>query len=73
LTPSFSFEESSVWNNGVLKVEISYNWNNGKFISGTAYGMVWNNGVSDYMNAYNVFLNDGTWRNGNWNGSYQHK
>jgi hypothetical protein len=30
--------------------------NNGKFISGTAYGMVWNNGVSDYMNAYNVFL-----------------
>jgi hypothetical protein len=23
LTPSFSFEESSVWNNGVLKVEIS--------------------------------------------------
>jgi hypothetical protein len=22
------------------------------------------------MNAYNVFLNDGTWRNGNWNGSY---
>jgi hypothetical protein len=46
------------------------NWNNGKFISGTAYGMVWNNGVSDYMNAYNVFWNDGTWRNGNWNGSY---
>jgi hypothetical protein len=35
------------------------NWNNGKFISGTAYGMVWNNGVSDYMNAYNVFWNDG--------------
>jgi hypothetical protein len=22
--------------------------------------MVWNNGVSDYMNAYNVFWNDGT-------------
>jgi hypothetical protein len=70
LTPSFSFEESSVWNNGVLKVDFYIsNWNNGKFISGTAYGMVWNNGVSDYMNAYNVFWNDGTWRNGK-NGSY---
>jgi hypothetical protein len=31
------------------------NWNNGKFISGTTYGMVWNNGVSDYECLYNVF------------------
>jgi hypothetical protein len=72
LTPSFSFEDNCVWNNGVFDGGDFYisNWNNGKFISGTAYGMIWNNGVSDYMNAYNVFWNDGVWKNGNWNGSY---
>ena len=32
--------------------------------------MVWHNGTSNYMNAYNVFWGDGTWRNGNWFGSH---
>ena len=45
------------------------NWYNGNFISGTAYGMIFSNGVSNYMNAYNVIWEGGTWKNGNWHGS----
>ena len=62
----------SRWINGIFnesEFHIS-NWDNGSFISGTAYGMIFNNGVSNYMNAYNVFWENGTWKNGNWNGSY---
>ena len=32
--------------------------------------MVWRDGISNYMNAYNICWEDGTWRNGNWQGSY---
>jgi hypothetical protein len=32
--------------------------------------MVWRNGTNNYMNAYNVFWENGLWRNGNWNGSH---
>ena len=31
--------------------------------------MIWQNGVSNYMNAFNIFWENGTWRNGNWYGS----
>ena len=31
--------------------------------------MIWENGVTNYMNAFNVFWENGTWRNGNWYGS----
>ena len=63
---------SCVWVDGSFDDSEFYisQWNNGKFLSGTAFGMVWKNGVSNYMNAYNVFWENGTWRNGNWYGSY---
>jgi len=44
-------------------------WLNGNFISGTAWGMIFYNGVSNFMNAYNVIWEGGTWKNGNWYGS----
>jgi len=31
--------------------------------------MIWENGVNNYMNAFNVFWEAGTWKNGNWYGS----
>jgi uncharacterized delta-60 repeat protein len=63
---------SCIWEDGVLKESDFYisQWKKGQFISGTAFGMVWKDGVTNYMNAYNVFWENGTWRNGNWNGSY---
>jgi hypothetical protein len=63
---------SCVWENGTFENSDFYisQWNQGKFLSGTAFGMVWRNGTSNYMNAYNIFWEDGIWRNGNWHGSY---
>ena len=63
---------SCIWLGGALEESEFYisQWNAGRFISGTAFGMVWKNGVSEYMNAWNVFWEGGTWRNGNWNGSF---
>ena len=63
---------SCIWENGVFDNSDFYisQWKEGRFLSGTAFGMVWRNGVSNYMNAFNVFWEDGTWRNGNWYGSY---
>ncbi len=63
---------SCVWYNGILSDSDFYisRWNQGKWLTGTAFGMVWKNGISNYMNAYNVFWENGTWRNGNWQGSY---
>jgi hypothetical protein len=63
---------SCLWQDGVLSESEFYisQWNTGKFLSGTAYGMVWRNGTNNYMNAYNVFWENGLWRNGNWNGSH---
>jgi transcriptional regulator with XRE-family HTH domain len=69
---SFNFNDSTCyWDNGVLNNSDFYisNWNDGRFIIGTAYGMIWKNGVSNYMNAFNVFWENGLWRNGNWYGS----
>jgi hypothetical protein len=31
--------------------------------------MIWENGVAQYMNAFNIFWENGIWRNGNWYGS----
>jgi hypothetical protein len=31
--------------------------------------MIWQDGISNYMNAYNIFWENGVWRNGNWYGS----
>ena len=67
----FAKDDSSIWENGTFaNGEFHYSkWLQGKFISGTAVGMIWKNGVANYMNAYNVFWENGVWRNGNWNGS----
>ena len=73
LQDDFATETGScIWKGGILENSDFYvsQWISGKFISGTAIGMVWKNGISDYMNAYNIFWDDGIWRNGNWNGSY---
>jgi hypothetical protein len=63
---------SCVWYNGIFDDSDFYisQWNQGRWLSGTAFGMVWRNGISNYMNAYNICWEDGTWRNGNWQGSY---
>jgi hypothetical protein len=67
----FSRDDSSIWEDGAfVDGEFHYSkWMQGRFISGTAVGMIWKNGVANYMNAYNVFWENGLWRNGNWNGS----
>lgn len=69
---SFNFDDSILWKNGTLRDSDFYisEWQGGNFISGTAIGMIWKNGITNYMNAYNVFWEDGIWRNGNWEGSY---
>lgn len=63
---------SCVWYNGKFDDSDFYisQWNQGRWLSGTAFGMVWRDGISNYMNAYNICWDNGTWRNGNWNGSY---
>lgn len=70
--PSFNFNDSCIWSDGSFEdgdFHIS-KWENGNFLIGTAYGMIWKSGISNYMNAMNIFWEDGTWRNGNWYGSY---
>ena len=69
---TFNFNDTCLWTNGLFNYgEFSIsNWENGKFIMGTATGMIWKKGIVNYMNAYNVFWEDGLWRNGNWEGSY---
>ena len=59
------------WENGELKnSDFNYSiWEQGKFVSGTGYGLIFKNGVVEYMNAFNVFWENGLWRNGNWYGS----
>jgi hypothetical protein len=63
---------SCIWKNGNFEDSDFYisQWDNGRFLSGTAFGMIFRGGVSNYMNAYNIVWEDGTWRNGNWFGSY---
>lgn len=77
--PSFNLNDdliqasgSCIWEDGRLEESDFYisQWKRGQFLTGTAFGMVWKDGVTNYMNAYNVFWENGTWRNGNWNGSY---
>jgi len=79
ITPSFNLNDdlvnntgTCIWENGLLEDSEFYisQWKNGKFISGTGFGMIWKNGTSEYMNAYNIFWENGIWRNGNWNGSF---
>jgi hypothetical protein len=67
----FLKDDSCIWENGTLiNSEFHYSkWMQGRFISGTAVGMIWKDGIANYMNAYNVFWEDGIWRNGNWHGS----
>lgn len=67
----FVKDDSCIWENGKL-IDSEFHmskWIYGQFISGTAVGMIWKNGVTNYMNAYNVFWENGVWRNGNWYGS----
>ena len=70
-TKSFNLSDDCSWENGFLQDSDFYisNWENGSFLSGTAIGMVWKKGTTEYMNAYNVFWEDGIWKNGNWHGS----
>ena len=73
LTPTFNLDDTSCyWENGNFDGGDFYisEFQDGKFIIGTAYGMIFKSGVSNYMNAFNVFWEDGLWRNGNWYGSY---
>jgi len=68
----FLKSDSCLWENGKL-IDSEFfisKWNYGHFISGTAVGMIWKDGITDYMNAYNIFWENGIWRNGNWNGSF---
>jgi hypothetical protein len=72
ILPTFNFNhDNCYWENGELNESEFYisNWDNGKFIMGTGIGMVWRNGISNYMNAFNIFWENGLWRNGNWYGS----
>ena len=64
-------DNTCYWENGQLNDSDFYisKWKQGSFVSGTGYGMIFQNGVASYMNAYNVFWENGTWRNGNWYGS----
>lgn len=67
----FIKDDSCIWENGKL-IDSEFHmskWIYGQFISGTAVGMIWKNGIANYMNAYNIFWEDGVWRNGNWHGS----
>jgi hypothetical protein len=69
---TFNFDDNTCyWQNGSLDNSDFYisKWNDGKFLLGTGVGMIWQNGVANYMNAFNVFWENGTWRNGNWYGS----
>ena len=69
--PTFNLSDSCIWYNGNL-IDSDFNiseWKSGNFISGTATGMLWRDGIATYMNAYNVFWENGLWKNGNWNGS----
>ena len=63
---------SCVWYNGRFDDSDFYisQWNQGRWLSGTAFGMIWKDGIANYMNAYNICWHNGTWRNGNWQGSY---
>jgi hypothetical protein len=63
---------SCVWYNGRFDDSDFYisQWNGGRWLSGTAFGMIWKDGIANYMNAYNICWHNGTWRNGNWQGSY---
>ena len=63
--------DNCLWDNGIFEDSEFYvsKWNTGKWISGTAVGMIWKNGIANYMNAYNIYWEGGLWRNGNWNGS----
>ena len=68
---TFNLSDSCIWYNGNL-IDSDFNiseWKSGNFISGTATGMLWRDGIATYMNAYNVFWENGLWKNGNWNGS----
>lgn len=69
---TFNFDDNTCyWQNGILDSSDFYisKWNDGKFLLGTGIGMIWQNGVANYMNAFNIFWENGTWRNGNWYGS----
>lgn len=69
---TFNFDDNTCyWENGTLDNSDFYisKWNDGKLLIGTGVGMIWKNGVANYMNAFNVFWENGTWRNGNWYGS----
>jgi len=73
ILPSFNLDDDNCyWENGNFDGGDFYisEFQNGRFIIGTAYGMVFKNGISNYMNAFNVFWENGTWKNGNWYGSY---
>lgn len=70
---SFNFNDATCkWYNGRFVDSDFYisEWEKGRWITGTAWGMIWKDGVANYMNAYNVFWEKGLWRNGNWQGSF---
>ena len=71
-TQSFNFNDATCyWQNGDLEQSDFYisKWKNGNFIIGTGIGMIYQNGITNYMNAFNIFWENGLWRTGNWYGS----
>ena len=70
---TFNLDDNTCyWQNGTLDQSDFYisKWEDGKILVGTGVGMIWKNGIANYMNAFNVFWENGTWRNGNWYGSH---
>ena len=73
----FRISDSCIWENGEAYSSDFYfsKWKQGIFDShatssqGNSFGLIWQDGISKYMNAYNVFWESGTWKNGNWYGS----
>lgn len=73
----YRITDSCIWENGESNESDFYfsKWNQGVFDShatssqGNAWGTIWKDGIVKYMNAYNVFWENGIWKNGNWNGS----
>jgi hypothetical protein len=73
----FRITDSCIWKNGEAYSSDFYfsKWEQGVFDSfanstqGNMWGVIWKDGIAKYLNAYNVYWEGGTWKNGNWNGS----
>ena len=73
----FRITDTCIWENGQAYSSDFYfsKWKQGVFDShstssqGNMWGNIWQDGIVKYMNANNVYWENGIWKNGNWNGS----